>query len=296
MHKSVLLAETVDGLNLKENAVIVDGTAGSGGHSFEIAKRLSGKCTLYLFDMDEDALLRAEGKLKNTGATVFYIHSNFKNIKKELTNKGVTEIDGALFDLGLSSPQLDDSGRGFSFLRDEPLYMTMARDITPETLTAMDVVNTWSEEHLADIIYGFGEERYSRRIAKAIVDMRMRKKIETTFDLVEAIKNSVPKNYIFGKTHPATKTFQAIRIAVNAELTSITEGVSDAIELLKPSGRCAVISFHSLEDRIIKRMFQEKEKEDTGERITKKPITPSDEEIKENPRSRSAKLRIFEKK
>ncbi len=295
MHKSVLITETIEGLALKKGDVVVDGTAGSGGHSFQIAKELDGNVKLYLFDMDEDALIRAEEKLKDTGAITEYVHSNFKDIKARLGKLSVTAIDKALFDLGLSSPQLDTSGRGFSFLRDEPLYMTMARDITPETLTAMDVVNTWGEENLADIIYGFGEERYSRRIAKAIVDMRMRKKIESTFQLVEAIKNAVPKSYLHGKIHPATKTFQAIRMAVNNELPSITQGVTDALEMLTKGGRCAVITFHSLEDRIIKNVFRDKAKEGTYILVTKKPIIPSKEETKENPRARSAKLRIIEK-
>jgi 16S rRNA (cytosine1402-N4)-methyltransferase len=209
-----------------------------------------------------------------------------------------------MLDLGLSSDQFETSGRGFSFQKNEPLLMTFKENLGPEDLTAKQIVNTWDEENIADIIYGYGEERYSRKIAKGIVGARAVKPIETTFDLVEIIKNSTPSRYAHGKIHPATRTFQALRITVNDEINALKEGLEKGWERLAPGGRMAVISFHSIEDRIVKHFYKSKEwmekadgtSERTANIITKKPITASHQEISENPRSRSAKLRIIEKK
>ncbi|MBM3261060.1 16S rRNA (cytosine(1402)-N(4))-methyltransferase RsmH, partial [Candidatus Kaiserbacteria bacterium] len=203
-------------------------------------------------------------------------------------------IDKALFDLGWSGYQLS-AGRGFSFLSDEPLLMTYVKDITSETLTAREIVNEWEEQSLIDIIAGWGEERYARRIAAAIVERRDQKPFETARDLGEVIKACVPSVYRYGRIHPATKTFQALRIAVNDELGSLQEGIASAYQMLAPGGRIAVITFHSIEDRIVKQTFVEWEKAKTGRRITKKPIVPTPEELAHNPRARSAKLRVIEK-
>ena len=207
---------------------------------------------------------------------------------------GVAQVDGILFDLGLSSDQIEESGRGFSFKTNEPLLMTMKKDLLSTDITAYEVVNSWAEQTLADIIYAYGEDRFARRIAKAIVTAREIRAIETAEQLSEIVASAVPK-FGFKKINPATKTFQAIRIAVNDELGAIKEALPKAFIRLKPGGRMALISFHSLEDRIVKRFFKEKEKAGEGELINKKPITPSPQELAENPRSRSAKLRIIEK-
>ncbi len=272
MHKTVLLKETIDGLNLSDGSVVLDATYGGGGHTAEILNRFP-KAKVIAYDQDQSVW---KGKER-----VEFRNENFRNIDEN------EKVDGIIFDLGLSSDQLESSGRGFSFMRDEPLLMTMKENPSPEDITAQDVVNTWSEESLAKIIAGYGEERFANKIAQEIVAARP---LETTFDLLEAIRKAVPGRYQHGRTHFATRTFQAIRIAVNDELGALSEGLAKGYEALKPGGRMAVISFHSLEDRTVKNFYKQK-----GKKINKKPIIPGAEEIKENPRSRSAKLRILEK-
>jgi 16S rRNA (cytosine1402-N4)-methyltransferase len=288
IHKTVLLQESIEGLNLHDGSIVVDATFGGGGHSLEICKKYKG-VKIYALDQDRGAWDRAKSKFADLDCDVNFINTNFRNLDTDLV------VDGVLFDLGLSSDQLDNSLRGFSFMRDEPLLMTMKENPKREDLTAMDVVNTWGEDTLANIIYGYGEERFSRKIAKAIVDARQKQEIKTTFHLVEIIRNAIPAKYRNGKIHFATKTFQALRIAVNDELGALSEGLDKGFKILKKGGRMAVISFHSLEDRVVKKFYKEKEKAGEVKLINKKVILPSDEEIKNNKRSRSAKLRILEK-
>ena len=292
-HKSVLLNEAIDGLNLKLGDVFVDATLGGAGHSIEVCKRFGKDILILGIDRDKDALDRSRKILEEMNCNFKLFESNFSDIEKVVTKSGIKEVDAVLFDFGLSSDQLDVSGRGFSFMRDESLIMTMSID--KEALTARDIVNSWSEENLATIIYGYGEEQFSRKIAKNIVEARKVKPIETTFELVEIISKSVPNFYRKGRVHFATKTFQALRIAVNDELESIKRGLENGFQILKSGGRISAISFHSLEDRIVKRFFEEKKKVELGRSIFKKPITASPEELLNNPRSRSAKLRVFEK-
>ncbi|MES3031847.1 MAG: 16S rRNA (cytosine(1402)-N(4))-methyltransferase RsmH [Patescibacteria group bacterium] len=296
VHKTVLLQETIEGLNLKSDSTVLDGTFGGGGHSLGICKKFSkSNLNVKIIALDQDkSVYKEEDKFKD--CSISFVNDNFRNIDKVL---GETKVDGIIFDLGLSSDQLENSGRGFSFMKDEPLFMTMKdiKDNLPssEDVTAHEVVNTWGEESLADIIYGYGEERQARRIAKAIVESRKRQEIKTTFDLVKIIEDTIPARFRRGKIHFATKTFQAIRIAVNDELGAIGEGLDKGFAALRTGGRIAVISFHSLEDRIVKKFYKIKEKEGKGILINKKVILASKEEIKNNPRSRSAKLRILEK-
>ncbi|MEK7219543.1 MAG: 16S rRNA (cytosine(1402)-N(4))-methyltransferase RsmH [Patescibacteria group bacterium] len=290
VHKTVLLKETIDGLDLKGEATVIDGTFGGGGHSLEICKRYP-KVKIIALDQDKSTFEKAKEKFKGKKCDITFINKNFRNIDEVVKES----VNGIIFDLGLSSDQLENSGRGFSFMKDEPLLMTMKENPSLEDLTALDVVNTWGEENLANIIYGFGEERFSRRIAKTIVEARKKKKIETTTELVEIISSAVPAKYKNGKIHFATKTFQAIRIAVNDELGAFSEGLKKGFNVLKKGGRIAVISFHSLEDRVVKRFFKGKVDEGKAKLINKKVILASDEEVKSNPRSRSAKLRILEK-
>jgi 16S rRNA (cytosine1402-N4)-methyltransferase len=294
IHKTVLLKETIDGLNLKNSAVVLDATFGGGGHSLEICKRYKGVKIIAL-DQDKSTYERAKDKFKDFDGEVVFVNSNFSELKKALDNKNINEVDGIIFDLGLSSDQLENSGRGFSFMKDEPLLMTMKENPKKSDLTAEDVVNTWEEKNLADVIYGYGEERFSRGIAKAIIEARKKERIKTTFQLVEIIKNSVPGGYRKGRLHFATKTFQAIRIAVNDELGVLQRGLEDGLGVIRSGGRMSVISFHSLEDRIVKKFFKLKQKEEKIKLINKKPITASKEELSLNNRSRSAKLRILEK-
>ncbi len=319
VHKTVLLQEAIEGLNLNPKSLVIDCTFGGGGHSLELCRRYPG-IKIIALDQDKSVFLQ-ENEFK--GCDISFVNDNFRNIDKVLSAKGATpaksggqgpasggeKIDGIIFDLGLSSDQLENSGRGFSFLKDEPLLMTMKENLFPEDITARDVVNTWSEKNLADIIYGYGEEKFSRRIAKGIADARKRARIETTFDLVKIISDAVPAAYKRGKSarklHYATKTFQAIRIAVNDELGALTEGLQKGFKLLKSGGRMSVISFHSLEDRIVKKFYKMKETEGEAKLIparnefhsggNKKVILANNDEIKNNPRSRSAKLRILEK-
>ncbi len=290
VHKTVLLQETIDGLDLHDGGVFVDGTLGGGGHT-KLICQISPNSKVYAFDLDGDAIARSKDALK--GCDVEYIQSNFRNIKKELTDRGVDAVDGIVLDLGFSSDQLEIAGRGISFQKDEPLVMTLSDK--PDGVTAREIVNEWAEETIADIIYGFGEDRAAKRIAKAIVDARAIEPIETTFQLKEIVYQAVPFFRRKGRIHPATQTFQAIRIAVNEELEVLKEVLKDGFEILKPGGRMSVISFHSLEDRIVKKFFREKEDSDLAKRITKKPIVSGEEELKDNRRARSAKLRILEK-
>lgn len=294
MHKTVLLNEAIEGLNLKNKSIVVDATFGGGGHSLEICKKFSG-VKLIALDQDRGALAEGKKKFKDVECEISFHNENFRNLDAVLAKEGVEEVDGIIFDLGLSSDQLESSGRGFSFMKDEPLEMTMKENPLPEDVTAYDVVNSWSEENLADIIYGYGEERSSRKIAHAIVEARAKRKIETTKDLVEIIESVIPRRFQKGKIHCATKTFQAIRIAVNDELGALTQGLAKGFDALSVGGRMSVISFHSLEDRIVKRFSRTMAEDGKAKLINKKVISGSAEEIKNNPRARSAKLRIIEK-
>ena len=295
-HVPVLLQESIDGLNLHEGAVVVDGTLGAGGHSSEIAKRFGKKVRIIGFDLDTEALKLAKETVEKAGGDLTTVHSNFRMIESECKKVGVTEIDGALFDLGISSMEIGESGRGFSFKYDEPLLMTLTSPVTEDTLTAGEVVNGMREEELANLIYQYGEERFSRQIAKAIVIARRRGKIESSLELAEIIAKSVPASYRNGRINPATKTFQALRIYVNDEIQSAEDGIRGAWNILKPGGRIAIITFHSLEDRLVKNLLKELSKDGQGILHTKKPIAPTRKEVLENKRSRSAKLRLLEKK
>ena len=288
VHKTVLLNETIDGLNLKDGAVVVDATFGGGGHSREICRRCKN-LKIIAIDQDNSAWEKAKSKFEDCNCNITFLNKNFSEIGS------LEKVDGIIFDLGLSSDQLENSSRGFSFMKNEPLLMTMKENPRAEDLTAIDIVNGWSEKSLADIIYGYGEEKYRGRIAREIVDYRKKKKIETTHDLVNIIESAVPASYRKGKIHCATRTFQALRIAVNDELGALERGLKAGFEILKGGGRMSVISFHSLEDRVVKKFYKEKEKESVAKIINKKVILASDDELRINNRSRSAKLRILEK-
>lgn len=294
-HITVLLQQTIDGLDIEIGDIIVDGTLGGGGHSEEIARRHGDSVRIIGIDKDEPAIERSRVRLMRY-KTPFSLHNDsFRNIDRVMEKEGLSEVHKILLDLGLSSNQFEESGRGFTFQKDEPLLMTFKENLTEEDLTAKEIVNTWEEANIADIIYGYGGERYARRIAKAIVEAREKKPIETTFELVEIVKRATPASYHFRKIHPATKTFQALRITVNDEVGSLRDGLSKGFKALAKHGRMAIISFHSIEDRIVKNFYRDLAKAGEGILITKKPIVPSIEEVKENPRSRSAKLRIIEK-
>lgn len=295
IHKTVLLQEVADGISLQKGEVLVDATLNNAGHSSFIAKRFDGDITILGIDQDSDALIRAEKHLGEAKAKYFLFEGNFRNIDVAVQKFAVTEIASAIFDLGLSSEQLEISGRGFSFMREEPLSMTFSKDGSGHVLSASDVVNNFEEENLETIIKGWGEETFSKRIAKAIVARREVAPFKTTTDLQDVIVRAVPAWYRRKKIHPATKTFQAIRIAVNDEINAISEGLEKTLGYLRKGGRIAVISFHSIEDRVVKQLFKRWEEEGLVKKINKKPITPSEDELRENPRSRSAKLRIVEK-
>lgn len=295
IHETVLLKETVDGLNLKAGDVVFDGTLGGGGHSEYVAKTFGKDVKIVAVDRDSEALARAEVRLKSAGANYALKLSDYRKIDEVLEAEKVEKVQGIILDLGLSSNQLDESGRGFSFKNNEPLFMTFATPSDLPTVTAETVLNQWGEETLADIIYGYADERYAKRIAKKIVEAREEKEIKTTNDLVEIISQAVPAVYRRGKIHFATKTFQAIRMAVNDELGALREGLEKGFERLVVGGRMSIISFHSGEDRIVKNFFRDKVKDKKAILINKKIITASEEEIRRNPRSRSAKLRILEK-
>lgn len=299
-HISVLKEATIEALNIKEDGIYVDCTLGFAGHSSAILKRLK-KGKLYAFDQDEVARKYSENILKSIGDNFEIIPSNFVNLKEELLKRNITSVDGIMFDLGVSSPQLDDAQRGFSFHLDAPLDMRMDRS---SSLTALEVVNDYSYEELFRIIKEYGEEKYARQIAMAIEKERKQKKIETTLELVDVISNAVPQKYK-RLTHPARRTFQAIRIEVNKELSVLPKALNDAIDLLKKDGIIAVITFHSLEDRICKEIFKERSKEDPlvkgmpnvpleykPELKLLKKVKPNSEELLANKRSRSATLRV----
>jgi len=298
MHESVLLNETIEGLNLKPGDVVVDGTLGRAGHSIK-AFTIEKEIFLVGIDRDEDAITESIKKFEAVGidSKKFKLFmGNFRNLDQFLKQAGRNYVDKIMLDLGLSSPHLDSSGRGFTFKKSEPLLMTMEKKPGKDSFNARDIVNTWAEEDIANVLYAYGDERYSRRIAKAIVERRKTKTIETTDVLADVVSGAVPSMYRHGKIHPATKTFQALRIAVNDELGSLKSGLQTGLDSLSDGGRMAVISFHSLEDRIVKNFMREAEKNGLGKSLTKKPIVPTDVEIEKNPRSRSSKLRIFIKK
>ncbi len=305
-HVSVLLEECLEALDVKPDGTYVDGTLGGAGHSSRIAQQLS---TGRLIGIDRDcvALQAAAERLKPYQDNVTLVHSNFSQIGDVLHQCNISGVDGILLDLGVSSPQLDDAQRGFSYMADAPLDMRMNMH---DTLCASDVVNTWSQEQLRRILYTYGEERYAPQIAAAICRRREEKPIETTLQLVDVIRSAMPPAALREKQHPAKRSFQAIRIAVNDELNAVEKVMREAIPLLNPGGRLAVITFHSLEDRIVKSAISEAAKGCTCppgfpvcvcgkkpavKQVSRKPITASDEELKRNPRARSAKLRVCEK-
>ncbi len=298
MHTSVLLQETIDNLDLKKGDSVLDGTINNAGHSLLIAERIGERGVLIGLDEDRTALVRAKENLASLKhpPRIELVEENFRNLDTVLDSLKIPSIDKIIFDIGLSSDQLEVSGRGFSFKRDEPLLMTMSAIPRLGQRTALEIVNSWSEEELADAIFTYGEERFSRRIAKGIVEARSRDLITTTGTLEKIIKDSVPAWYARGKIHPATKTFQGIRICVNDELNALAEGLKKGVEKLSSGGRIAVITFHSLEDRIVKNFFRDMVKTGSFIAITKKPIVPKREEVLANPRSRSAKLRVLLKK
>ncbi len=295
MHIPVLLHESLEGLAIKKGGTYVDCTTNRAGHSYEIAKLVGKDGTLVCIDLDQVALQEAQAKTSKlkTAPTLHFVHSNFRFLKDILKDLNIASVDGVLADLGLSSEELDFSARGFSFRFDEPLLMTFDAHPGEDMTTAYDIVNTWKEETIADVIYGFADETYARRIAKRIVDARERGKIETTLQLVDIIASGVPQAYRHKKTHFATKTFQALRMAVNDELGSINDLLLALPEVLHAGGRASIITFHSTEDRIVKQGFRNLS--ETMKPITKKAIFPSEEELKTNPRARSAQLRIAER-
>lgn len=306
-HRPVLLDECIEGLNIRPEGVYLDGTLGRAGHSREIARRLSGSGRLICVDRDQAALDAARERLGEWMDRVTLVHSNFDRVGEILDRLGIAGVDGMLFDLGVSSPQLDDGSRGFSYMADAPLDMRMDRS---EGLTAADVVNTWSQEELRRILFQYGEERYAPLIAAAIVRRREEQPIATTLELVDLIKGAMPARALKEKQHPAKRSFQAIRIAVNDELASVERMIKSAVPKLNRGGRLAVITFHSLEDRIVKTGLGEFARgcicppdfpvcvcgrTPDVKLVNKKPILPSPQEIEENPRARSAKLRVAEK-
>ena len=305
-HVSVLLEECIDNLNIKPDGIYVDGTLGGAGHSSQIAARLTtGR--LIGIDRDNVALAAAGERLKPFGQRVTLVHNNFCEIRQVLQELEIDGVDGILLDLGVSSPQLDDAGRGFSYMADAPLDMRMNNE---DSLTAYTVVNTWPYEELRRILFDYGEERYAPKIAAAICNRRESKPIETTLELVDVIRSAMPAAALREKQHPAKRSFQAIRIAVNDELGAVEKVMRDAVDCLNPGGRLAIITFHSLEDRIVKNGMADAAKGCTcppnfpvcvcGKQprvklISRKPIVSGDEELERNPRARSAKLRVCEK-
>ena len=303
-HISVLLEESIKALNLKEDSIIVDCTLGYGGHSSYILQRIK-RGALFAFDQDSEAIRHSTNRLKTIGTNFTIIKSNFVNLKNELEKRDIHEVDGILFDLGVSSPQLDDASRGFSYHEDAKLDMRMDKE---SKLSAYEVVNTYTQKELSEIFYKYGEDKFSRNIAKKIVEYREKKQIETTLELVEIIKSAVPMKFRKEK-HPARQIFQAIRIEVNHELDVLQPALEQALSLLKVGGRVVVITFHSLEDRIVKKYFKSKCKIDDKVKglpnipeeylpdfklVVNKAILPSDNELKKNSRARSAKLRVIE--
>ena len=304
-HISVLLEESISSLNLKENSIIVDCTLGYGGHSSNILKRIK-KGFLFAFDQDSEAIRHSTDRLNAIGTNFTIIKSNFVHLKKELNDRNIEKVDGVLFDLGVSSPQLDDGFRGFSYHEDARLDMRMDQD---NPISAYEIVNNYSKEELARIFLKYGEDKFSNNIAKKIVEYRQNKEIETTLELVEIIKTAVPMKFRKDK-HPARQIFQAIRIEVNHELDVIEPALDQALEMLNIGGRVAVITFHSLEDRLVKKYFKKKTEVDDKVKgmpnvpaeylpdfklVVNKAILPTEEELENNPRARSAKLRVIER-
>ena len=305
-HVSVLLNETIEGLNIKPDGIYADGTLGGAGHSYQIASKLNGLGRLIGFDQDEDAITASTERLKEF-KNVTIVRSNYRNMKEELNNRGINKVDGILLDLGVSSYQLDTVSRGFSYKEEAPLDMRMDNR---NEVTARDIVNNYSQGDLFRIIRDYGEDKFAANIAKHIVMNREIKPIETTTELAEIVKAAIPMKFRKQGGHPAKQTFQAIRIELNSELSVLKESLMDMIDLLNPNGRICIITFHSLEDRIVKNIFKEAEdpctcpknfptcvcgKKSKGKVITRKRILPSEEELKLNLRSKSPKLRIFEK-
>lgn len=296
VHIPVLLKETVDLLDPKPGDVVVDGTVGGGGHSAEIAERVGGDIVLHCFDVDSEAIRSAEEKISAAGvANARFYPFNFRTAPAVLESAGIKTIDRALLDLGMRSDQLESSGRGFSFQKDEPLLMTLSDKPEADALTAARIINTWKELDISNVLFGYGGERYAHRIAAAIVRARSVKPIETTFELVDVIKGAVPAAYSHGRINPATKSFQALRIAVNDEYGALNDALLGLWKFVRVGGRLVVISFHSGEDGIVKRFMKDRAKEKEGILIVKKPVVASEEEIRANPRSRSAKLRTLER-
>ena len=307
IHTPVLLQESIDGLNIKPDGIYVDATLGGGGHSSKILERLNeNDGYLYCFDKDGEAICTASAKLSKIKQNFKIIHSDFGNLKEKLNEEGVEKIDGILFDIGVSSYQFDSPTRGFSYKYDARLDMRMDQS---QALDAYTVVNTYSQEKLTKIFYEYGEEKYARAISAKIVQARKANPITTTFQLVDIIKSALPSKVLNGKGHPAKQVFQAIRIEVNDELGALKRAISQALSMLNKNGRCAIISFHSLEDRIVKTMFNEacrqndnvkglaslNSSEQEFQLVNKKVIVASENELKDNNRSHSAKLRIIEK-
>ena len=305
-HVPVLLDECIECLNIKEGGIYVDGTLGGGGHSSCVLKRLNNTGRLIGIDRDSDALVYTSKRLSKY-SNVTYVKDNHENIKNILLELGIDKVDGILLDLGVSSYQLDEPSRGFSYMHDAPLDMRMNKE---QDFTAYDIVNKYSEERLAEMFLTYGEEKYSKSIARKIVEKRKEKDIETTFELVDIIKSAIPAKARNEKQHPAKRVFQAIRIEVNAELVDLENALKDAVMSLKTGGRLLVITFHSLEDRIVKKTFENLQGKCTcppdfpkcicgfksfGKVVTKKPIVSTEKELEENPRARSAKLRAFER-
>lgn len=308
-HISVLLNECIENLNIKQNGVYIDGTMGGAGHSSHIAKILQNTGRLICIDQDENAIKTGKERLSNFNNVVF-VHNNFSNIKEIYKSLNMSNIgvDGILLDLGVSSHQLDEGYRGFSYMQDAPLDMRMD---TRKSLSAYKVINTYSKEELNTIISKYGEERWSKRISEFIDNERKIKPIETTFELVSIIKKAIPKGARIDGPHPAKRTFQAIRIEVNGELEILKDTITNMVDILNKNGRLLIITFHSLEDRIVKNIFKELEnpctcprdlpicacgKKSLGKVVTRKPIVPSEQELNSNHRSRSAKLRVFERR
>jgi len=306
-HVSVLLNETINGLNIKSSGIYVDGTLGGAGHAYEVCKRLDSKARFIGLDQDEAAIKAISKRLEEFTDIVTIVRSNYCDIVNVMKKLAIDKVDGIILDLGVSSYQLDTPMRGFSYREDAPLDMRMDRR---NSFTAKDIVNTYSEGELYRIIRDYGEDKFAKNIAKHIVKRREEKQIETTFELVDAIKAAIPMKVRAKSGHPAKKTFQAIRIELNKELEVLEDTLTSMIELLNPNGRICIITFHSLEDRIVKNIFRRCEnpctcppsfpvcvcgKKSLGKVITRKPILPSDKEMEENTRSKSAKLRIFER-
>lgn len=305
-HKSVLLNETIDGLNTKPDGIYVDGTLGGGGHAYEVCRRLGEKGSIVGIDQDAAAIEAASARLKDFGEKVTIVRSNYCDMKSKLHELGIDKVDGIVLDLGVSSYQLDTAERGFSYREDAPLDMRMD---TRQKMTARDIVNDYTEADLYRVIRDYGEDKFAKNIAKHIVQARAVKPVETTAELSEIIRASIPMKFQKKSGHPAKRTFQAIRIELNRELDVLRDSLDDMIDLLNPGGRLCIITFHSLEDRIVKSAFRKNEnpctcppdfpvcvcgKKSKGSIITKKPILPSEEELEYNSRSKSAKLRIFE--